>query len=155
MAEVFFYHLTRSRLEQALPDLLEKVRAKPWRALVRGREEGKLQHLDAALWQYREESFLPHGIAGGPNDSDQPILLTLSEDNPNNAEILLLTDGAKTTAEEVARYARVCLMFDGNNTEELTAAREDWKALTGAGIAAQYWAQEDGRWIKKAEKAAS
>jgi len=31
----------------------------------------------------------------------------------------------------------------------------DWKALTDGGIAAQYWAQEDGSWVKKAEKSAN
>nr|WP_323776729.1 DNA polymerase III subunit chi [Amylibacter sp.] len=154
MAEVYFYHLTRSRLDQALPDLLEKVRAKPWRALVRGRAIEKLKQLDTALWQYKEDSFLAHGLIGGNHDADQPILLTNQLDNANNAEILLLTDGAKTTPQEVALYTRVCLMFDGNTETELTAARTDWKALTDAGVPAQYWAQEDGRWTKKAEKKA-
>lgn len=154
MAEVYFYHLTRSRLDQALPDLLEKVRAKPWRALVRGRDIEKLKHLDTALWQYKEDSFLAHGLAGGKHDADQPVLLTDQTVNANNAEILLLTDGAKTTPEEVALYTRVCLMFDGNAEAELGSARADWKALTDAGVPAQYWAQEDGRWTKKAEKKA-
>ncbi|MDR6265139.1 DNA polymerase III subunit chi [Roseobacter sp. N2S] len=154
MAEVYFYHLTRSRLDQALPDLLEKVRAKPWRALVRGRDIEKLKQLDTALWQYKEDSFLAHGLIGENHDSDQPILLTNQLDNVNHAEILLLTDGAKTTPQEVALYTRVCLMFDGNTETELTAARTDWKALTDAGVPAQYWAQEDGRWTKKAEKKA-
>lgn len=154
MAEVYFYHLTRSRLDQALPDLLEKVRAKPWRALVRGRDIEKLKQLDTALWQYKEDSFLAHGLIGENHDADQPILLTNQLDNVNHAEILLLADGAKTTPQEVALYTRVCLMFDGNTETELTAARTDWKALTDAGVPAQYWAQEDGRWTKKAEKKA-
>ncbi|MCW8843703.1 MAG: DNA polymerase III subunit chi, partial [Rhodobacteraceae bacterium] len=33
--------------------------------------------------------------------------------------------------------------------------RGQWKSLTDAGCAAQYWSEESGRWEKKAEKAAS
>ncbi len=154
MAEVFFYHLTTSPLEQALPDLLEKVRGNAWRALIRGTDQNRLSRLDEHLWQYRDDGFLAHGLAGGEHDADQPILLTTGTDNTNNAEILLLAHGAKTDAAEAGTFTRVCLMFDGNNPDELTAARADWKALTDAGIAAQYWAQENGRWTKKAEKSA-
>ena len=152
MAEVYFYHLTTSPLEQALPDLLEKVRANTWRALIRGTDAARLTHLDAQLWQYRDDTFLAHGIAGGDHDTHQPILITTETDNTNQSEILLLVHGAKTTTTEVAAFTRVCLMFNGNDETELNAAREDWKTLTDAGIPAQYWAQENGRWTKKAEK---
>jgi DNA polymerase-3 subunit chi len=154
MAEVYFYHLTSSPLEQALPDLLEKVRGNDWRALIRCTDQTRLNKLDAHLWQYREDAFMPHGLAGGDHDADQPILLTTGADNANNSEILLLIHQAKTDSAEVAKFTRVCIMFDGNNPDELTAARGDWKTLTDAGIPAQYWAQENGRWTKKAEKTA-
>ena len=154
MAEVYFYHLTSSPLEQALPDLLEKVRGNNWRALIRSTDQTRLTKLDTHLWQYRENAFMPHGLAGGDHDADQPILLTTGTENTNNSEILLLTHQAKTEPTEVAKFTRVCIMFDGNNPDELTAARGDWKTLTDAGIPAQYWAQENGRWTKKAEKTA-
>ncbi len=154
MAEVFFYHLTRSPLQQALPELLERVLSRGWRALVRGVDDGRMRWLDETLWQGRDVAFLPHGMAGGDHDAAQPVLLATGGENRNLAEVLLLVDGAKVTPAEVAGYTRVCLMFDGNDSDAITAARGDWKALTDAGIAAQYWAQEDGSWVKKAEKAA-
>jgi len=154
MAEVFFYHLTRSPLQQALPELLERVLSRGWRGLVRGVDEGRLRWLDDTLWQGRDDAFLPHGLAGGPHDAVQPVLLATGVENPNKAEILLLVDGAKITPEQAQEFTRVCLMFDGNDPDAVQAARGDWKALTDAGIAAQYWAQEDGTWVKKAEKPA-
>lgn len=153
MAEVYFYHLTSSQLEQALPELLEKVSANKWRALIRGTDENLLKRLDAHLWQYRDDNFLAHGKAGGNHDPDQPILLTTNIENVNNAEILLLTHQAKIDPTEVAKYTRVCLIFNGMDPQELNSARSNWKNLTDAGIPAQYWAQENGRWAKKAEKA--
>ena len=88
MAEVYFYHLTSSPLEQALPDLLEKVRGNNWRALIRSTDQTRLTKLDTHLWQYRENAFMPHGLAGGDHDADQPILLTTGTENTNNSEIL-------------------------------------------------------------------
>ncbi|MCP5072176.1 MAG: DNA polymerase III subunit chi [Rhodobacteraceae bacterium] len=155
MAEVYFYHLTSSPLEQALPELLERVLSRDWRALVRGADKGRLKWLDDRLWLWRDEGFLPHGQTGGEHDSNQPVLLTAAVENRNLADVLLLIDGAKTDAAEVAEFTRVCLMFDGNNTDAVDAARGDWKTLTDAGIAAQYWAQDDGRWVKKSEKPAT
>jgi len=155
MAEVFFYHLTRSPLQQALPDLLERVMSRGWRALVRGVDDDRMRWLDGALWQGRDEAFLAHGLAGGTHDASQPVLLSTGTENRNHAEILLLVDGAKITATEAADFTRVCLMFDGNDADAVHAARGDWKMFTDAGVAAQYWAQEDGSWVKKAEKTAA
>ena len=62
-AEVWFYHLERTGLDQALPELLEKTLQRGWRALVRTREGPRVQHLDSARWDWRDESFLPHGAA--------------------------------------------------------------------------------------------
>ena len=45
MAEVYFYHLTSSPLEQALPDLLEKVRGNDWRALIRCTDQTRLNKM--------------------------------------------------------------------------------------------------------------
>ena len=33
----------------------------------------RVEALDTKLWTWREESFLAHGVAGGPYDHDQPI----------------------------------------------------------------------------------
>ena len=38
--EVWFYHLERTALDQALPELLEKTLPEGWKALVRTRRSG-------------------------------------------------------------------------------------------------------------------
>ena len=154
MPEIFFYHLTRSPVEQVLPDLLERVLSRKWRAVVRAVDTRRLEFLEKKLWASRDDGFLPNGLAGGPHDSAQPVLLTTGNENANLADVLLLVDGARTTSEECQNYERVCLLFDGNNEDTVAAARQDWKDLTDAGIPAQYWAQDDGSWVKKAEKTA-
>ena len=145
MGAAFFYHLTRQPLEVTLPMLLGKARGAGWRVAVRGRDAGRLDWLDQRLWQGAEEDFLPHGLAGGPHDALQPILLTAGAAG-NDPQCLMAIDGAEVTPE------RVCVLFDGNDPEALDMARGQWKRLTGAGCAAQYWSEESGRWEKKAEK---
>jgi DNA polymerase-3 subunit chi len=151
MGAVYFYHLTRAPLEATLPMLLEKARGAGWRVLVRGTDLGRMEWLDEILWRGQSETFLAHGIAGGDFDADQPILLGTGMDNPNHATCLMAVDNAPIEAAEVEQMERVCIIFDGNDEAALSAARSQWKELTTAGCAAQYWSQESGRWEKKAQ----
>jgi len=151
MGAAFFYHLTRRPLEQTLPVLLGKAREAGWRIAVRGADAGRMEWLDEKLWQGPDDGFLPHGLAGGPHDADQPILLTTGA-AANDPACLMTVDGAEVSPEEVQALERVCVLFDGHDPEALNRARGQWKALTDAGCSAQYWSEESGRWEKKAEK---
>jgi DNA polymerase-3 subunit chi len=150
LGTVFFYHLTRRPLEETLAMLLEKARGAGWRVVVRGTSRQRIEWLDEKLWLGPEENFLPHGLAGGPHDGLQPVLLTTSSEAFLDA-CLMSVDGAPVSAQEVAGAPRVCVLFDGNDAQALGTAREQWKALKEAGVAAQYWSEESGRWEKKAE----
>lgn len=151
MGAAYFYHLTRRPLEATLPMLVGKAFQAGWRVAVRGVDPGRMDWLDQKLWQGPEEGFLPHGLAGGPHDADQPVLLTTASDMPNAAACLMTVDGAGVEPDEVQRLERVCILFDGNDPDAVQVARGQWKALTGAGCSAQYWSEESGRWEKKAE----
>jgi DNA polymerase-3 subunit chi len=151
MGAAYFYHLTRQPLERTLPMLLDKARAAGWRVAVRGRDPARLDRLDLRLWEGPEDGFLPHGRAGGPHDALQPVLLTTGTERPNGAVCVMAVDGAEVMPEEVQALERVCILFDGNDGAAVEAARGQWRALTGAGCAAQYWSEASGKWEKKAE----
>lgn len=151
MGQAYFYHLTRRPLEAVLPQLVTRALGAGWRVAVRGTTEATLERLDAILWTSDSEGFLPHGQAGGPHDADQPVLLTLGHDLPNGAVCVMSVEGAELAPEEVRRLERACVIFDGADAAALETARGQWRALTGAGIAAQYWSEESGKWEKKAE----
>jgi DNA polymerase-3 subunit chi len=151
MGEAWFYHLTDRPLEATLPMLLEKALAAGMRVAVRGTDADRLAWLDEKLWLGPKEGFLPHGLAGGPHDADQPVLLTRDRARPNGAPCLMAVDGAEVAADEVADLARACLLFDGNDAAAVEAARGQWRRLTAAGVRAAYWAESGGRWQKKAE----
>lgn len=152
MGAVYFYHLTQAPLEHTLPLLLGKARGAGWRVLVRGQNPERIQWLDQKLWSSNGDDFLPHGLAGGPHDADQPILLTTDVVARPDIGCVMAIDGAEITPQEVQTAQRVCVLFDGHDPDALAHARLQWKSLTEAGCAAQYWSEEDGRWRKKAEK---
>lgn len=151
MGVVMFYHLTRSAPEETLSMLLARALGQGWRVMIRGTDRAALERLDTRLWLDEGQPFLPHGMEGGKHDALQPVLLGQGPIT-NAAQGLFLIDGAATTPEEARPLERVWLLFDGADGAQLAAAREKWKALTGAGLPAQYWSEESGRWEKKAEK---
>lgn len=150
MGLAYFYHLTDSPLEATLPMLVGKAQGAGWRVLIRGTDPVLLERLDRQLWQGAPDSFVPHGRAGGPHDDQQPVLL--GDVSCDGFACVMSVGGAQVTAEEVGALERVCILFDGHDGAALSQARSQWKVLTDAGCSAQYWAQEDGRWTKKAEK---
>ena len=150
MGAAYFYHLTQRPLEATLPMLLDKARGAGWRVAVRGRDPDRMAWLDERLWLGPEDRFLAHGVAGGPHDALQPILLTTAK-AVNDPACLMSVDGAEITADEVEAMERVCILFDGLDGDALQTARGQWKTLTSAGCAAQYWSEESGSWEKKAE----
>ncbi len=151
MGAAYFYHLTDSPLDATLPMLIGKAREAGWRVLVKGHDEVLMKRLDEVLWLRPEDGFLPHGLAGGPHDDDQPVLL--GDAPADGFACVMSVGGADITPDEVVASERTCILFDGHDGAALEHARGQWKALTDAGCPAQYWAQEDGRWTKKAEKA--
>jgi DNA polymerase-3 subunit chi len=150
LAEVLFYQLSASTLEASLPEMLERSLGRGWRVVLRCGSAAGMAGLDAMLWTYRDEAFLPHGTAAAGHASEQPVYLTLGDENPNEANVLMLVDGARATVAEMGGYERACLVFDGRDERALEAARADWRAVRGASLPAKFWAQEQGRWVQKA-----
>jgi len=149
MGEVWFYHMTRFGVDAVLPPLLEKTLQRGWRACVEVPDTARRAHLDTHLWTYRDESFLPHGADGEPGAEAQPVLLTGSTDNRNDANIRFLVDGAECDSADA--YERVIYLFDGNDDDAVARARGYWKRMKDTGATVTYWQQTpEGGWDKKA-----
>jgi DNA polymerase-3 subunit chi len=147
-----FYHLTRSGVDETLVMILTRAREAGWAVMVRGTDRARLVDLDLRLWVATgDEAFMAHGLEGGPHDADQPILLGFGP-LPESARGVVLIDGAEASQAEAARLERVWVLFDGGDEGAVARARELWTRLTSGGMAAQYWSEETGRWVLKAEK---
>jgi DNA polymerase-3 subunit chi len=145
--EIWFYHLEHWSVERALPPLLEKTLERGWRALVRtGQPEG-LEALNGHIWSYRDDGFLPHGLASEAHAQHQPILLTEAQDNANHAQVLFLIDQAELG--DVSAFERCILVFDGNDQDALSAAREEWRNAKEKDLSVSYWQQTGGGGFEK------
>ncbi len=152
MTEILFYHLESARLENVLPDLLEKTLAKNWKAVVRVGSRERLGALDAYLWTYKDEAFLPHSASAASEEeaARQPIWLTTGAEVPNGAEVLFLVDGGDLAIEELDQFVRCVTIFDGAQDAAVAGARIFWKAARDAGHEATYWRQSEvGRWERQ------
>ena len=150
MTEILFYHLQGQKLEGVLTPLLEKSLERGWKVVVQGATEERLDALDAHLWTYSDDGFLPHGTWREPDAAVQPVLLTLDERNPNEASVRFLIEGA-VVPDDAASYARLVLVFDGDDDNAVAAARAQWTDAKAKGFTATYWQpDEQGRWVKKA-----
>ena len=150
MTEILFYHLKGQRLEQVLPPLLQKSLERGWRVVVQASTEERIEALDAHLWTWRDDAFLPHGTWREPDPAAQPVLLTLDDENPNQATVRFLVEGAESPADAVA-YERLVLVFDGNDPDAVAAARQRCAKAKNDGFEVTYWqADENGRWQRQA-----
>ncbi len=151
MSRIDFYHLQSQTLDNVLPKLLEKAYETKKSVLVRVGTEERVEFLNALLWTYNDQSFLPHGSKKDGNAELQPIWLTSNTDNPNMASLLFLVDGASATSDELKNFERIFYIFDGNTSEALNNARAFWKQLKSGGDECFYWQQDDtGRWKQAA-----
>lgn len=148
MAEIGFYHLTRTGLEEALPRLLGRTLESGQRALVLCPDAARLAALDAALWECADPAWLPHGTAADGDADLQPIWLA-TEDTPapNGARFLFLIDGAASARLDV--FERVFDLFDGKDEAAVAAARERWRVAKAAGHTLAYWQQGSKGWERK------
>ena len=149
MTDVRFYHLTRTGLEAALPQMLEKTLARGQRAVVMAGSEERVESLNVQFWTRDDRGFLPHGSAKDGHASAQPVWLTAKDENPNGAQVLFLTDGADSAA--IAQFELCATLFDGRDESAVAIARDRWRGLKAAGHEVTYWRQDDnGRWEKQA-----
>ena len=148
MAEIGFYHLTKTALPEALARLLDRTLQSGQRALVLCPDAARLKILDTALWACPEPVWLPHGTPADGDADLQPVWLSTEPEPANGARFLFLVDGADT--ERTREFDRVFDLFDGNDPEKVAAARVRWSAAKASGHVMTYWKQGPRGWEKGA-----
>jgi DNA polymerase-3 subunit chi len=141
---VDFYHLAQSPVERVLPSICEKVLAGGERLLIVA-DPDLVAQLDALLWTYAPEAFLPHARSDAATPEHQPILLSSELEARNGAANIALADGE--WRDEALVFARTFYFFDNSR---LDTARGAWRALKSKAEAEpRYWKQaERGKWVQ-------
>lgn len=149
MTECLFYEIRGAALEKVLAGLLEKSLQRGWKVLVRAGSKERVLDLNAKLWTYQDDSFLPHGCFKDGNAAEQPVYLEESGDepsNPNGAEVLVLAEGG--IASDWNAYQRCITLLDGFDDEQIEQAKTWRKSLANEGVDAVWWRQGDKGWEK-------
>lgn len=146
--DVAFYQLTSTSMEKTLPKLLEKIYNSNQRALVLLDSSERLEAVNSFLWTYATLSFLPHGCEkdSAVHAQRQPIWLTTHMENPNQANVLVMTSGETLVRDDLG-FQKCLDLFDGNNETALQQARQRYQFYKQKGHVCTYWRQTvQGQW---------
>jgi DNA polymerase-3 subunit chi len=148
MTDIKFYHLQSKPLDNVLPLLLEKIIYKGHKVILKTESLEQVNHLNSLLWTYHPDSFLPHGALSDDRPNLQPIWITKENENPNNADVLVLVNGS--SFDNIESFELCCELFDGSNPTSLETARDKWRSYKQRGYNVSYWQQDSkGRWSNK------
>jgi DNA polymerase-3 subunit chi len=141
-----FWQYSQGPVERIVALIAARVRAGGERLLVVDADDGRRSATSAALWDSNAEAFLANGDADAPHAERQPILLAAACDRRNGAHVAVLADG--TWRDEAEGFDRAILLF---GEPQVPAARTVWRQFDARDdVARGYFAQEQGKWVKKA-----
>ncbi|HSF13642.1 MAG TPA: DNA polymerase III subunit chi [Erythrobacter sp.] len=139
-----FWQVTDDPVEKVVTLIAKRVLGEGARVLVVSADAEQRATISRALWQAGPESFLANGEVDAPGADKHSILLSADLSALNGASHVILADG---TFRETDAFARVFLLFPPDGAP---AARQAWRAQDGrTDVERAYFAQEDGRWVKK------
>ena len=150
MTEVLFYHLQNMSLENVLPPLLEKSLERGWRVVVQSTSQERAEALDAHLWTYRDDSFLPHATARAGDCARTSRSSCRQRRAIRTAPMSASWSTTLRCRRTADSYERVVLVFNGEDDEALAAARQAWKDCKSRGFEVTYWQPDErGRWQRR------
>lgn len=94
--------------------LVERIRGTGHRIYIQAPDRDQARHLDRLLWTFKQQSFLPHGLA---NDSDReltPILIGFDGD-PGEENQVLINLSLEVPAF-FGSFERLCELVDQDST---------------------------------------
>ena len=121
--------MTRIDFHSNVPDklayacrLTRKARHADFRIVILAQDRSQLARLDAMLWTFSEQDFLPHVMANDVLDAQTPILLTADPrmKSPHHQILINLSD---TPPEHFARFERMFEIVSSDDTDK-SAGRE-------------------------------
>ena len=140
--EYRFYQLDHEKPEPALAQMLRIALNRSERSVIKCANLHYMQALNRSLWTITREEFLPHG-SGDDDAADQPIWLTLDDDNPNNASTIFLLEGV---GHQRLEQFRLCVVLIPLDQLILDAAFDLWRSLQGGN---RFWWVRNGKsWQK-------
>jgi len=126
-----------------VPKLLHAALRQDMRAVVRSPDAERIEALNTSLWE-GGTAFLPHGADGDDHPEELPVFLTTTTAVPNDAQLLVLLDGADDSDADA--FQRVCMLYDATDPEATRSAEAFGRARSDSGGLQWSVQTEEGRW---------
>lgn len=107
--------------------LAEKVYESGQTAFIRVPDQQGAEQLDALLWSFREDSFIPHRRADQGNEQGKhnlPIIIGEGEATPARDVLINISAHSEPAPE---RFERIAEVFSESDENARTQARERWR----------------------------
>lgn len=145
MTIINFYHLTSGSYEKAACQILEKCYKSDYKTIVKVSNEEVQESLNKTLWTFAQKSFIPHGSKSDPKAELQPIYITTTSENPNNAGVLMLVGTMDGIYDD---FERIFVIFDGKDEGAKALVRGAMEKLQTAKNQVSYYEQtKEGGWV--------
>ena len=133
MSRVDFYILPDSNLHNMqlfACKLTEKAWQQGHRIVIHTDSAEQSQALDDLLWTFKDGSFIPHGVTGSNNDTEQPILISHQLSVDNNIQLMInLSSQPIADTHQVDRIAEII----NQDPQRKVCGREHYKIYRDQG----------------------
>jgi len=142
----FIFYKAEGDLDKLLMSLLKKSRANEWRILVKCDSDEETNVLLDQLWVQTGNQFIGIGKTGDDFEKDQPVLLSPTMTDANQAQALILFGAASYQQADLTRYARVMVVFNQNIGDQLHKSRAHWKHFSVLKLPMKLFTQKGQKW---------
>lgn len=142
MTRIGFYHL-QSESEEARLHFACRLAERAWRSgqkvYIHTGEEQRTRELDALLWSYRDDSFLPHRVVAADDVSlaDDPILLGFEAEPDGSRPVLIQLAPSNEGPVFFSRFKRTLEVIN-EEPQVKAAARQRYRFYKDRGYPLEY-----------------
>ena len=147
LEKAYFYNSSHRNVVADISFLIEKLFKEKNRILVCCKDQETVEVIDAFLWTYKEDEFIPHSIATKEKNSIYPILITTDIHEDYDHNVLLASSGVLIKETDWRKFAKAYYFFDDQENKEKENAREMWKNFSALNIVCKYWVNTANKWV--------
>ena len=133
-SEINFYQVDETIIKSLAP-LLIKVLEEKKKALVFCANQDQVKEIDASLWSYGRNKFIPHVTISDREFvmERQPILITDKEENSSKADYLVFL--SEPSEAFISKFSRVFYFYEEGKFAAKSKPKNSYK-------------KTDGKWVK-------
>ena len=147
LEKAYFYNSSHRNVVADISWLIEKLFKEKNRILVCCKDQETVEVIDAFLWTYKEDEFIPHSIATKEKNSIYPILIATDIHEDYDHNVLLALSGVLIKEKDWRKFAKAYYFFDDQENKEKENAREMWKRFSALNIDCKYWVNKTNKWV--------